>query len=116
MLSMYAEDAVFDVSEVFTDVDSVRGSENIRRYWETLRQTWDSLRLDPLQGFELDDGRFVVEQRMWAKGTRSGIGIDQRIAIVYRYRTDDNLVTHAKLFPDLASALAAAEPSASQPV
>ena len=45
MLDTYAEDAVFDVSAVFTDVAPMRGSKSIRRYWETLRETWDGLRM-----------------------------------------------------------------------
>jgi ketosteroid isomerase-like protein len=111
MLEMYAEDAVFDVSAVFTDVAPMHGSENIRRYWSTLRETWDGLRIDPLEGFDLGEGRLVIDQRMWAKGTRSGIGIDQRFAMLYTIRPGDRRITHAKLFPDVAKALAAAGPS-----
>jgi ketosteroid isomerase-like protein len=105
MLEMYAEDAVFDVSAVFTDVAPMRGTEEIRRYWSTLRDTWDGLRIDPLQGFDLGEGRLVIDQRMWAKGARSGIGIDQRFAMLYSIRPEDRKVTHAQLLPDVEAAI-----------
>jgi ketosteroid isomerase-like protein len=108
MLELYAEDAVFDVSAVFPDVALVRGSENIRRYWETFRETWDGIRINPVGGLLLEDGRLIVDQRMWAKGTRSGIDVDQRVAMLYRYRPEDNMVVEAALFPDVDAALAAA--------
>jgi hypothetical protein len=105
MLDMYAEDAVFDVSAVFTDVAPMRGSEEIRRYWNTLRDTWDGLRIDPLEGFYLGDGRLVIDQRMWGKGTRSGIGIDQRFAMLYKIRPEDGKAIHAQLLPDVETAI-----------
>lgn len=108
MLDMYAEDAVFDVSAVFADVEPMQGRSNIRRYWSTLRETWDGLRIDPLEGFDLGQGRVVIDQRMWVKGTRSGIGIDQRVAMLYTIRPRDRRVTHATLYPDVPTALAAA--------
>jgi ketosteroid isomerase-like protein len=110
MLSLYSEDAVFDVSAVFTDTEPLRGSDAILRYWETFRETWDGIRVEPIDGVVLDDGRLLVEQRMWATGTRSGIEVDQRVAMLYRIRPEDEKVTHARLFPDMATALAAAEP------
>jgi ketosteroid isomerase-like protein len=109
MLDMYAEDAVFDVSAVFTDVEPMHGSEEILGYWKTLRETWDGLRIDPLEGFELADGRLVLDQRVWAKGTRSGIGVDQRFAMLYTIRAEDRKITHAQLFPDVKTAISVAE-------
>ena len=116
MLGMYAEDAVFDVSAVFTDVAPMHGSTNIRRYWETLRETWDGLRVDPLEGFDLGEGRLVIDQRMWAKGTRSKIQIDQRFAMLYTIRPEDRKLLRAQLFPDVATAIAAVESPAAEPV
>lgn len=111
MLADYAEDASFDVSAVFTDVEPMHGREEIRRYWATLRETWDNLRIDPLEGFALDDGSFVLDQRMWAQGTRSGIGVDQRFAMLYTLRPEDRKVLHARLFPDVKTAISVAESS-----
>jgi ketosteroid isomerase-like protein len=112
MLELYSDDAVFDVSEVFTDVAPMHGREDIRRYWGTLRETWDGLRIDPLEGFDLGEGRVVIDQRMWAQGTRSGIGVDQRFAMLYTIRPEDRKIVDAKLFPDVATAVAAAESAA----
>jgi hypothetical protein len=30
----------------------MHGCEEIRRYWGTLRETWDGLRIDQLEGFD----------------------------------------------------------------
>jgi ketosteroid isomerase-like protein len=114
MLDMYAEDALFGVSAVFADVEPMHGSKAIRRYWETLRETWDGLRIDPLEGFDLGEGCVVIDQRMWAKGTRSGVEVDQRFAMLYTIRPEDEKVIHARLFPDVATALSVAESSASE--
>lgn len=113
MLEMYAEDAVFDVSAVFPDVAPMHGRKQIRDYWETFRETWEGMRIDPLEGFILDDGRWVVDQRMWATGTRSGLEVDQRFAMLYAVRPEDGKVVHAQLLPDVATAIAVAESSAS---
>ena len=108
MLEMYAEDAVFDVSAVFPDVAPMHGRKEIRGYWETLRETWDGIRIDPLEGFILDDGRWVVDQRAWATGTRSGLEVDQRFAMLYAVRPEDGKIVHARLLPDVQTAIAAA--------
>ena len=108
MLEMYAEDAVFDVSAVFPDVTPMHGRKEIRGYWETFRETWEGVRIDPLEGFILDDGRWVVDQRMWATGTRSGVEVDQRFAMLYAVRPDGKIV-QAQLLPDVATAIAIAE-------
>ena len=109
MLEMYAEDAVFDVSAVFTDVAPMEGHQDIRRYWGTLRETWEGIRVDPLEGFDVGEGRVVVDQRMWAKGQRSGIEVDQRFAMLYTFRPEDGKIIRAQLLPDLATAISAAE-------
>ena len=59
-------------------------------------------------------GRVVIDQRMWAKGTRSGIGIDQRFAMLYTIQPEDRKITHAKLFPDVEAAVAAAASRSSE--
>ena len=110
MLEGYAEDAVFDVSAVFTDVGPARGREEIRRYWQTLRETWEGVRLDPVAGFDVGRGRFVIEQRMWAKGARSGVDIDQRFAMLYEIDEGGDVVL-ARLLPDVETAFAVATES-----
>jgi ketosteroid isomerase-like protein len=105
MLEMYAEDAVFDMSAVFTDDAPARGHQNIVRYWMELRETWGGgMRLDPLDLFDLEDGRYVLDLRLWGKGTRSGVEVDQRFAFLYDLRPDGKIV-RARLFPDVATAI-----------
>ena len=83
MMEPYAEDAVFDLSGVFTDSVPVRGHAEIRRSWEELGETWGGgVRLDPLELFEVGDRRFVLDLRLWGKGTRSGVEVDQRCAFL----------------------------------
>jgi ketosteroid isomerase-like protein len=48
---------------------------------------------------------------VWAKGTRSGIAIDQRFAMLYTIRSEDNKIVRARLFPDVAAAISLAESS-----
>ena len=92
-----------------------KGIKNIRRYWGTLRETWEGIRIDPLEGFDVGEGRVVVDQRMWAKGQRSGIEVDQRFAMLYTVRPEDGKFIRAQLLPDVAAAISAAESSAPQP-
>jgi ketosteroid isomerase-like protein len=113
MEEMYAEDALFDVSAVFTDVAPMRGKENIRRYWYELRETWAGLRLDPVEVLDVGDGRYVADLRLWGRGKRSGVEVEQRFAFLYTVRPDGKIIG-VRLLPDLAAALSAAEASASQ--
>jgi ketosteroid isomerase-like protein len=115
MQDMYAEDGVFDVSAVFTDVAPMRGHERMRRYWNELWETWDGIRLDPIEVFDVGDGRYVVDVRLWGKGRRSGVEVDQRFAFVYTIRPEDEKIVHAQLLPDVAVAISMAELAASQP-
>jgi ketosteroid isomerase-like protein len=114
MQDRYAEDGVFDVSAVFTDVAPMRGHQNMRRYWNELRETWDGIRVDPLEAFDVGDGRYVVDLRLWGKGQRSGVEVDQRFAMLYAFRLEDGKISRAQLLPDVAKAVSVAESSASQ--
>jgi ketosteroid isomerase-like protein len=115
MLEPYAEDAVFDISAVFTDVAPVRGHEDMRRCWHELQETWDGLRLDPVELLDVGDGRYVVDLRLWGKGRRSGVEVDQRFAMLYALRPEDGKVTSGQLLAGVAAAVSAAESSASRP-
>jgi ketosteroid isomerase-like protein len=115
MEELYAEDAEFDVSAVFTDVAPMRGKENIRRYWHELRETWAGLRLDPVEVLDAGDGRYVVDLRLWGRGQRSGAEVEQRFAFLYDVRPEESKVIRVRLLPDLSTALDLAESSAAQP-
>src|SRR5689334_11218907 len=114
MQAMYAEDAVFDVSAVFTDVAPVRGHQEMRRYWDQAWEVWRGLRLDPVEALDVGDGRYVVDVRLWGKGKRSGAEVDQRFAFLYTLRPDEKIL-RAQLLPDVPTAVAAADSSSSQP-
>jgi ketosteroid isomerase-like protein len=114
MEEMYAEDALFDVSAVFTDVAPMRGKENIRRYWYELRETWAGLRLDPVEVLDVGGGRYVADLRLWGKGKRSGAEVEQRFAFLYDVRLEDGKVIRVRMLPDVAAAISVAESSAAQ--
>ena len=116
MLEIYAEDAVFDVSAVFTDVAPTHGHQDMLRYWKELRETWGGgMRADPLELLDVGDGRYVLDVRLWGTGTLSGIAIDQRFAFLYTFRPDGKVI-RAQLFPDVAAAVSVAESSSPQMV
>jgi ketosteroid isomerase-like protein len=114
MQGMYTEDAVFDVSAVFTDVAPMRGHQSMRRYWDEVWETWEGIRMDPLEVFDVGDGRYVVDVRLWGKGKRSGVEVDQRFAYLYTLRMEDEKIIRAQLLPNLAAAVSVADSSASQ--
>ena len=84
----------------------------MRRYWDELWETWEGIRLDPLEVFDVGDGRYVVDARLWGRGKRSGAEVDQRFAYLYTLRLEDEKIIRAQLLPDLAAAMSAAESSA----
>jgi ketosteroid isomerase-like protein len=111
MESMYADNAVFDVSAVFKDAAPVQGRQEMTQYWTELRETWQGMRLQPLEGYALDDGRIVTVMLLTGVGSQSGAEVEQRVAMLYRVDSESNRVAHAELFPDLDAALAAATAS-----
>ncbi len=114
MEEMYAEDAVFDVSAVFTDVAPLHGKESIRRYWHELRQTWAGMRLDPVEVLDVGGGFYVAEVRLWGEGKRSGAGVEQRLAMLYSFRAEDGKAVSIRMLRDVATALSEAEMSLAQ--
>jgi hypothetical protein len=56
----------------------------------------------------------VVDVRLWGKGKRSGVEVDQRFAFIYTLRPEDEKIIRAQLVPDVAAALSVAESSAFQ--
>lgn len=105
--------AVFDLSAVFPDVAPMQGHAQLRPYWNEMRETWAGIRQDPLEVFDLGDGRYVVDVRWSGTGQRSGVEVDQRFAMLYVLRPKDMRVVRAELFPDVAAAMSGPESSAS---
>lgn len=114
MQDMYAEDGEFDISAVFTDVARIRGHQNMRRYWDEVWETWEGVRMDPLEVFDVGEGRYVVAVRLWGKGKRSGVEVDQRFAYLYTFRLEDEKIIRAQLLPDVAAAISVAGSTAPQ--
>jgi ketosteroid isomerase-like protein len=108
MQDMYAQDGEFDVSAVFTDTPPFKGHEGMRRRWAEMWEAWEGIRQDPLEVTDLGDGRFVVEVRLWGRGKRSGIEVDQRFAYIYTVRADDEKIVRCQLFATVEAALGAA--------
>ena len=107
MIEPYAEDAVFDVSNVFTDLPPVQGHDALRRSWSELRETWGELRLDPRELLDVGDNRYVLDLRLSGKGRSSGAAAGQRFAFLYTLRGEK--IARAELFSDVDAAIAAAE-------
>jgi hypothetical protein len=101
-----------DVSVVFNDVAPVRGHGDMFRNWRELRETWAAFRLDPVEVLDVGDGHYVVDLRLWGRGKRSDVEVEQRFAFLYTLRPEDAKISHAQLFPDLAAAISVAESSA----
>jgi ketosteroid isomerase-like protein len=114
MRDMYADDGLFDVSGVFADVEPARGHENMLRYWKDVWEVWGGLRLDPVEVLDVGDGRYAVDVRLWGKGKRSGVEVDQRLAFLYTLRSEDEKITRAELLPDVATAISVAESTSPQ--
>ena len=112
MLEMYAPDAVFDVSAVFTDVAPKRGHAEMLEYWRELQQTWSGIRMEPIEAFELGSDRVIIDIRLVGRGQQSGAEVGQRLAMLYTLRPEDQKVLDARLFSDVAAAEAAAVTSA----
>jgi ketosteroid isomerase-like protein len=104
MQDLYAEDGELDMSAVFTGMPRFIGRESMRRQWEELWETWEGVRMDPLDVFDLGNGRFVVDVRWWGKGKRSGVEVDQRFAFLYTLRDDHEKVVRCQLFPTVQAA------------
>jgi len=112
---MYAEDAVFDVSAVFTDVAPLRGHDAMRRYWTELRETWDGIDVEPVGGIDLGGGRFIIEIRLAGVGKRSGAAVGQPVAGLYTIRPEDDRIVQVQFLPDVAAARSVAEAAVDQP-
>jgi ketosteroid isomerase-like protein len=113
MQDMYAEDGEVDLSAVFTDTQPFRGHESMRRLWDELWETWEGMRMDPLEVFDIGDRRYVVDVRLWGKGKRSGVEVDQRFAYLYTAREGDRKIVRCQLFPTVQTAIDVATASAS---
>jgi ketosteroid isomerase-like protein len=107
----YAEDAEFDISAVFIDTPPFKGHASMRRHWDKTWEAWEGVRVDPIEVFELGGGRFVVDVRLWGRGKRSGVDVDQRFAYLYTLREADEKILRCQLFPSVHAAMQSAAAS-----
>jgi ketosteroid isomerase-like protein len=58
--------------------DSCRGPDQIKRFWEGIDETFDTLRLDPQEFLDAGD-RVVTRLHHYGRGKGSGIAIDEEL-------------------------------------
>jgi len=110
MAQMYREDAEFDTTQAFPDGSVYRGRDDMERFWNESWDAWEGVRIDPLDVLEAGGDRYVVPIRIWGKGRRTGIEVDQRFALLYALGTDRRVAT-CRMFADESAALEAARGS-----
>jgi hypothetical protein len=71
--------------------------------------------MEPLEVFDIGRGQFVVDLRLWGKGRRSGVEIDQRSAFLYTLRESDGKVVRSQLFPTVQAAIQGAKAKSPAP-
>lgn len=53
----------------------------------------------------------MAELRLWGKGQRSGAEVEQQLAMLYEFRSEDQKAISIRLLPDVSTALSEAEAS-----
>jgi ketosteroid isomerase-like protein len=101
----YREDAVLDVSRVYLDERPRRGRREMRAYWEQMWEISAGLRMEPVEVLDLGGGRYLVAMRYGQRGRRSGVDVEQEVALVYTMRS--GLVVRVEMYPDRDAALEA---------
>jgi ketosteroid isomerase-like protein len=105
MVDEYAEDGELDLSAVFTDTRVLRGHEGIRWQLDEFWSAWEGVKMEALEVFHVDPGRFVVDVRLWGKGRRSGAEVDQRFGCLYTLRDTDKKIVRCQFFPTVEAAM-----------
>jgi hypothetical protein len=70
------------------------------------------LRMDPVEVLSLGSGRYVAHMRLWGRGRRSGVEVDQHYGYLCTFRLEDGKCVLGQMHPDVPSALAIAEEAA----
>jgi ketosteroid isomerase-like protein len=108
------EDAMKLLSDDFVTVvppsmsaepDSYHGHEGVRRYFAAFEGQLEDVRFEALDLIETAGDRVIVPLKLSARGTASGIEVEQFAAAVIQVR--DGKVTRIDPHPDLESAHAA---------
>ncbi|MGH2925134.1 MAG: nuclear transport factor 2 family protein [Solirubrobacterales bacterium] len=64
-------------ADVASEPDVYRGPDGVRRWWESFLEAMDHVGLDAGRFHEVGDGRVIVEFKIRARGSRSGIETEQ---------------------------------------
>jgi ketosteroid isomerase-like protein len=101
-----AQDAEFDLTEVFPDRPLVRGVEEFRRFRDSGPWSGSPIHFEPERFFDLDDERVLVFVRVSATGHQSGAPVEIRAAHEFTIR--DEHVVRFKAYANREQALTAA--------
>lgn len=88
--------------ELSAEPDTYRGRDGARRYFDSFGGAMEEVRFEPGRIWEAGDA-LVVAMRMTAKGTQTGIPVEQRVGQLWRIRDGQALSVHS--FPSLGQAL-----------
>jgi ketosteroid isomerase-like protein len=107
MATLVAEDLEF-VPAVAAGVEggSVRGRDEVLRFFENLDETWETFRVEPDEFRPVGD-RVLMVGHVKAKGRGSGLELDQPMLSVLWFR--DGKIARMQSFLDEGAALEAAE-------
>ena len=107
MDEMAVEDVEF-VPAVAAAVEggSVRGRDDVRRFFQSLDETWETFRIEADEFREIGD-RVLMVGHVRAKGRGSGVELDQPMLSVVWFR--DDKIARMQSFLDEEAALEAAE-------
>jgi ketosteroid isomerase-like protein len=94
--------------------DTYRGRDGIRRWFGGFDGYMEDVRMDLEQLEEAGPETVVAQMRLRARGTESGIAVDQPVAQVLRLR--DGRVRRIEVYPTMEEARAAAGLGAGAPI
>jgi ketosteroid isomerase-like protein len=90
---------------VLPDIQTYYGHDGVRRWWDTMEDAFEGLRIDPEGDFrELDDVRVLVPVRAPGRGRQSGVEV---AASFYMLGTGRDLLERMEFFPTEEEALRA---------
>jgi uncharacterized protein len=85
--------------------DTYRGHEGVRRYLQSFRDAMSEIRFQPQRFWDAGES-VVVDVRLTARGRRTEIPVEQRLAQVWSIR--DGRAMAVRTYASIADALAAA--------
>jgi ketosteroid isomerase-like protein len=88
--------------ELSAEPDTYRGHDGMRRYWESFQDAMEEIRWQPEQLCDADNA-VVVAMHVTAKGRRTAIPVEQRIAAVWTIC--DGKVIRVRAYASLPEAL-----------